>query len=334
MKMKLFFILLIAAVLLCGCAAPSSEQLGSSAPPVTTPESAAVTEPTSTENPDEPIQYRIYADYSMSIPEDVLQIPEEGNVQLVREYVNIYWPDTDLYNDEDAERQRTFTVCGKTYTLNYEESYRTSLGQSTREELHQFGAADTYSYGNYLDKNHVQITVSQKTNRIIEFGCWPYTCKEGDLTQEQAEKIASSIFVELYGEALAQEYQLYYSSFNDSIDIHHYTIQFNRYIGGYLSNDWVSFSIDVQGNLFSIVAHSLGVMEHIESEVALEMIANAEAALSATVPSYYQVIDKQVTMDMDGNCYLYCRFAVPYLDPSLPEEILNNSTLLLYINVN
>lgn len=329
MNIKLLSLLLIVALLLSGCAKPSSEQTSVSAP---TDDTATTAEPLATENLHTSAKYRIY-DTSMCLQAGIVQPSEDDSVEWGRDYIEFSYSSKTRYDNKDAKQERTFTIGGKKYTLNYRDSYRTRLTQSARKELHQLGVGESYYFGSSREGNRVNIDISPETNRILYFDDSSYACEEGDLTQDQAVEIASDLFAELYGEALAREYQPDHISFVDNNSVHHYTIYFTRYICGYRTEDWIYFCIDVQGNLFSLLADNLGTMKHLESSITQEMVINAETALRNSVPSCYEIIDKYLMMDVDGNCYLHCRFSLLNLDPDLPEEILNDRTLLLVINV-
>ena len=320
MKIKLLSTLLIITMILCGCSAPASEQLHSSVPPVA---DVSGTDSTSGVNPDVPIQHTVYLGSFLSDSGDSANESLKGLKSA---------SDLDLYNlglfvekIPNTQDSITLTFGGKTHRAEYAFTKQSNYAESDLEELRQLGTVIRYQ----TNDNEV-IDISQVTGDLVSYLDFKDHGNEGNLTESEAIEIGRTLFVELFGESMVQQYtqtsiRLSYSS-GDS----RYWVYFNRIICGYETSDRFSVAVDLNGVVTNVGAKQLGCMETAAQKITAEMLDSAENVLGEYIPDHWEIETKELMINADGVCYLYCAARGPE-----EEHDADHCNLIeLYVNVN
>ena len=211
------------------------------------------------------------------------------------------------------------TIGNISHKVNYKDTYEEELFCNDR-----FNAFSVYDkYRGETCEIEVRRTDSKLTfffNRDMS----KYTVS-GNLTEEQAKKIAKEQIVSLYGESILDEYRQDRIIRTESQLTNDYTVLYTKYVHGLPTLDDIEISINMHGELISVNALYLGVFDNSEKELTQVQIDNALKAMNENISNKCTLKAHTLTIDSEG--YYYIR-ANGYIKGENGTEAIT-----LYINV-
>ena len=205
-----------------------------------------------TELPVKEVEYFMYADFATSSSEEASdsKIPFKSNGEKIFSNTRLAKVD----KPENAPDTVEITIQGKKYSAEYLASEITHLFSS--EKFREFMPISKYS-----DRNRdymIELDAKGTLRFFIDFE--PNRRAEGNFTEEEAIEKARAIVAELYGAEVFDRYnevRAIYSENNGGRekDIHVY---FERKIFGMNTEDNISLSFNMEGELLAINAKKMG----------------------------------------------------------------------------
>lgn len=210
---------------------------------------------------------------------------------------------TEIEKPRDADNQLTFQLNGETYSLEYSRSYETKLSSSNK--------FNSYSKFNTYRSDDIYADTRASTNELLLFINFDKTDLKatGDLTEDEAKRIAESTILSLYGEDVKNEYIYATTVYTDSQSVRHYTVVHRKYVWGTPTNDEIQISVNMRGEVVGINAKNLGLFSHAEEQVEKKAIADAISVLEKTYSNNWSILAKTLILDSEGDYYIYAQLA-------------------------
>ncbi len=246
------------------------------------------------------VKYTIY--YSSSDAANFTNSSSSSEVEykLANEKLFSPYKETETDKSVNAAEQLSVELNGKTYILPYDLSYKTDL--ATTENFEKYGKFD--SYKNESDKTYA--VVRSDTNELLRFRIGGKNIASTDtrITENEAKKIASSVFSSLYG-SISAEYPYSFTIFTDEQYAVLYTVVYQKYVYGIPTDDTIQININMKGEVYSIRAIQLGMFSSAEDELKKEDIENAISVLNQKFSDRYTLGDVKLVVDSMGDYYIY-----------------------------
>lgn len=228
------------------------------------------------------------------------------------------------YTDSSTHKSEV-TIDGKTYSLNYTESYKIAL--SANKEYSQYSCFDKYSFE--LDGTRGSVTTNNVTGEIAGF--LDYTIDEeaeGPMTRKEAREKADTLLSVLYGEDIFDYYK--YDKKCEWEDRAGYYFVFRRDVYGIPSNDAIAIWLNANGEVKSIHALTKGHCYKAESELTQAYVDAARAELRKLYSDKYTVGEIALAVDVNGDYYLETSISY-YADDEQGNTLKHNKKLYLSI---
>ena len=194
-------------------------------------------------------------------------------------------------NRADAPKERTFEYMGEEYTLKYCGSVISDYAFCDDKRIRDEKFIDAYIY---RDPDNLNFSVLAEFNRKTEKVEFFYSSgvelpTVGGFTPEDAEEKAAEYIKSLYGEKALEGYEVAYSMYWYSSYDYCYEIQVNysRVFVGIDSDDYITMSFDLEGNITSFSAAHYGYIDALSNEITEERIENAFNKLQADFGEVY-----------------------------------------------
>lgn len=221
-----------------------------------------------------------------------------------------------------AATQKTITINGTNYSLPLSTSYATALADCDNADLKVYGLVDQY-----WSSDGIVAEYRQGSGELLFYSELGATSSDGQLTTDEATKIAAELLESLYGADVAGRYTHDRTSKEDEFVYVNYT----RYIQGYATDDAIQIKLKSNGEIKSINAMKIGIFDHLEDKITVKKIQAAESTLCTSI-SYMWDLDegtKKLVIGSDGKCYI----EILGVNNSASDESPENTIVKFYINV-
>ena len=194
-------------------------------------------------------------------------------------------------NRGDAPKERTFEYMGEEYTLKYCGSVISDYAFCDDKRIRDEKFIDAYIYRDPDNLNfYVHAEFNRKTEKVEFFYSSGVELPTvGFFTPEDAEEKAAEYIKSLYGEKALEGYEVAYSMYwYDSIDrCYEVQVNYSRAFFGIDSDDYITMSFDLKGNITSFSAAHYGYIDALSDEITEERIENALKKLQADFGELY-----------------------------------------------
>ena len=210
-------------------------------------------------------------------------------------------------------------IDGKSHNVNYIGSYADEV--LLNDKFNILSAYDEY------EGETCNFQIRQSDNRLLFFfnrNMEKYL-QEGDLTEEQAKEIAKEQLTLLYGSTVLSEYQQTNVIRTDDQLKNSYTVVYTKYVYGLQTEDDISITLNMQGEIIGINASHLGVFNNAENELSKEHIDNAVSALNDNFSKEWTIVGHRLVTDSKGDYYIRA-------NGFLTSEN-GNEAIVIYVNV-
>lgn len=266
------------------------------------------------------ITYHIYYDTPLNSSADQ---PFSETAKNVFHYstsgINYYLPDTEKYTNPNAPQFREFSIGNEIFKAEYYQSKKSEAFSDADPTLAKFAAYDEYVS---IEPEHINAYFRTDTGELIFFLAYDRNNEtDNAITRDDARKIATDWFVDLYGKEALSEYSLIVDA--ESSRENSYPFVFYKTINGIRTHDYVTINISLQGKLFALNAKNMGLFNRLENDITEKQVTNAETALLNSITSAYKITYRELFVDtVTGKCYL------------MVNASSDSSRELFYINVN
>ena len=190
-------------------------------------------------------------------------------------------------NRADAPKERTFEYMGEEYTLKYCGSVISDYAFCDDKRIRDEKFIDAYIY---RDPDNLNFSVLAEFNRKTEKVEFFYSSgvelpTVGDFTPEEAQEKAAEYIKSLYGEKALEGYEVAYSHYSNNKD--EINVNYTRAFFGTKSDDYITMSFDLEGNITSFSAAHYGYIDALSDEITEERIENAFNKLQADLGEVY-----------------------------------------------
>ena len=250
-------------------------------------------------NNNEPITYQIYC----SSPQSVITNESETNSETTKTAfhsasdLQLYLSDSQKYTNPNASQFKEFSIGNETFRAELSNSF----SPKTQSKFQEFE-----SYDNYVNTEGERISFSfrKDTDELVFFLAYDRNNEsKSGISQQEAKEIATELFVKLYGNEMLAEYNHIIDAMNSSKT--YYSFYFCKAINGIRTQDRVMISINFQGQLLSLNAKTLGILDEIKSDITEKHLSDAETALRSSISKSYEIKDRELFVDFNtGKCYL------------------------------
>ncbi len=210
---------------------------------------------------------------------------------------------TEINKPSDVEDQISFELNGKTYLLQYNRTFETALSSS--ENLKD------YSKFNEYKSETVRVYTRVSTGEILFFSNVDENDRKasGDLTADDAKKIADSTLLTLYGSSIQEEYLYDTTVQKDSRHDVHHTVVYRKYVWGVPTKDKIQISVNMKGDVVALNAIMLGVFSQAEDQLTKKEIDDAISVLHEALSNECTMFDETLTVDSKGAFYIYAQLS-------------------------
>ena len=204
------------------------------------------------------------------------------------------------------------------YNATYVESFERTL--LSNKKFGQFSGYDEYKGDNFIfNLNHKDGALSL----FINYNA--YEVRGGNLTEEKAISIADNQIAKLFGENAVKDYKRMTIRTNDTMR-DTYSVYYVRTVHGIETQDAISVTINMQGQIGAVNANFFGLFANAENEITKEQIDNAIKAAEDRFLEDYTVNNKYLTIDSNGDYYVE-------LYVTIASEDGETRPVVFYINV-
>ncbi len=271
------------------------------------------------------VKYTVYTDSALSDDGgESVNFKSIDNISFVSPITG------ESFERADAEKEKIFNINGKEIVGTYKFTRKNECESSTNSKMKDNMFTDLY-----IDESgKLEFNVNPATGRLIMFydGNVEGRRVGGDFTEEEAVKLAKSFFEKTYGDQIFKEYK-----FDKSFQVNDtntrergFSVVYRRYIGDYATDDILRLRVNMQGEIYSVLATKVDLYRSADINVSKSQIKKAQKnLLKALDEKKKNVIEDDTSLCIDANGTLYLRVGVAqYKDgePSFMNEY--------YINVN
>ena len=251
----------------------------------------------------EPTQYVIYCYPSVGD----LNIQETVSHQV--SFQNAGTKDFSFATKTETERpdgtpdEQTIELNGKLYSGQYSRTYETAIAAS-----HLFGSYGRFhTYRN--DIGYMDFRASD--NKLMLFVNFDeeMNTAHGNVTEEEAESIADSVLLSVYGENAAKEYAYDTTLYTDSPLGVYYTVVYRKHVLGVPTRDAIQISVNRRGEIVGINAKYLGMFSLAEEQLTKQDIDDAIAVLQETFAAKWTILTTSLVLDTEGRYYISASLA-------------------------
>lgn len=156
----------------------------------------------------------------------------------------------------------------------------------------------------------VRYNVTNQELFEIDLESWERNESKEKIGEDAAKTISDQIMVELFGEDVWNLYQFEKVSESKSVSVSRYVTTYRVHIKGYSATQWIYVSLDLQGNITSVVTACptrVDVLEKFEADD----IKNASEAIDAIYESVCEgkvMVSKMLTVQGDNKPYWCIRY--------------------------
>ena len=257
-------------------------------------------------------EYAIYLADSYSYDPLTLESKENAKVKVSSEQKQFYLSTSDaLERDENAPDTFVYNIGADEITCNFQETYEMGSKKLNR----------------YMSEESTTIDIDVITGEIVFLSSNVERAKkDGDLSEEQAEKIAEETICKLYGSNTLNGYKHWITTKKEE-NRKIYTVVYSKYLHGILTNDDIEIRINMKGEVVSINALYKGTLLGIENEVSQKDIEDALSAIEEYFGDKWTIDDyKEIISDSQGDYYIRT-FVYRMVDGERQSETI-------YININ
>ena len=245
-----------------------------------------------------PVNYTVYVDYALGSQPD-LEIEESSKVTMkpIAEKDFYFVGTENIERPENAADTINLTIHNKTYEFSYRDSQKFFSASETSK------FKDRAIVNRYCNDTRDVELLEGSNKPVFFFTDVSERVKEGNFTEEEAVEAAKAVIAELYGADAIEEYSL--RQFADNGESKEkYSIGFGKKIFGYETNDHITVNFDMAGNLVSLNAYKLGIMQGAEKDLTQEEIEKAIAYVEDTFSDNWNVSIHSVVVDTEGDYYI------------------------------
>lgn len=228
----------------------------------------------------------------------------------------------DAIKDEgDAPKHRTLEIGGESYELEYLKTYRSPL--YTLEKYQSFSQSDEYEqdkiYAEFRSGSDILLRYHDNSSKKMVVG---------DLTEEEAKKLAKDIVAAQYGEAVFNEYTFDNVRFAETLSQSFYEVTYTRYVHDIPTNDTIRVAFNLKGHLYFLIAPRFGMYKDAEKEISSRQIKKAIEFLTDCLSDEWVLCEDPVLM-MDSCGVFYVSITAKNKGGNARPNLIP-----LYINVN
>lgn len=257
-------------------------------------------------------EYVIYLADSYSYDPLIIESKENAKVKVSSEQKQFYLSTSDtLERDENAPDTFVCNIGADEITFNFKKTYE--MGE---RKLNKYEAEDWTC-----------IEIDAITGELAFFSSKSGLKKEdGDLSEEQAKKIAEETIYKLYGSNTLNEYKHSITTKVEE-DMKFYALCYSKYVHGLLTTDDIEICVNMKGEVTSINALYKGTLAGIEDEVSQKDIEDALLAVEEYFGDKWIIDDfKQIVSDSQGDYYINA-----FIRRTVDGEVQSET---IYININ
>ena len=257
-------------------------------------------------------EYAIYLADSYSYDPLTLESKENAKVKVSSEQKQFYLSTSDaLERDENAPDTFVYNIGADEITCNFQETYEMGSKKLNR----------------YMSEESTTIDIDVITGEIVFLSSNVERAKkDGELSEEQAEKIAEETICKLYGSNTLNGYKHWITTKKEE-NRKIYSVVYSKYLHGILTNDDIEIRINMKGEVVSINALYKGTLLGIENEVSQKDIEDALSAVADFFGDKWTIDDyKEIVSDSQGDYYIRT-FVYRMVDGERQSETI-------YININ
>ena len=199
--------------------------------------------------------------------------------------------------------EQTIELNGKLYSGQYSRTYETAIAAS-----HLFGSYGRFhTYRN--DIGYMDFRASD--NKLMLFVNYDEEANTalGAVTEEEANAIAASVLLSVYGENASEEYAYDTTLYTDSPLGVHYTVVYRKHVLGVPTQDAIQISVNRRGEIVGINAKYLGIFSLAEEQLTKQDIDDAIAVLQETFAAKWTILTTRLVLDAEGHYYLSAHLA-------------------------
>ena len=257
-------------------------------------------------------EYAIYLADSYSYDPLTLESKENAKVKVSSEQKQFYLSKSDtLERDENAPDAFVYNIGADEITCNFQKTYEMGSKKLNR----------------YMSEESTTIDIDVITGEIVFLSSNVERAKkDGELSEEQAEKIAEETICKLYGSNTLNGYKHWITTKKEE-NRKIYSVVYSKYLHGILTNDDIEIRINMKGEVVSINALYKGTLLGIENEVSQKDIEDALSAVADFFGDKWTIDDyKEIVSDSQGDYYIRT-FVYRMVDGARQSETI-------YININ
>lgn len=226
---------------------------------------------------------------------------------------------TEISKPSNADNQQTLVLNGKTYSLQYSKTYETALSSSN--------TLKAYSKFNSYKGDTIRADTRVSTNELLFFANLDENDLKatGDMTEDEAKNIAEATILSLYGETMQQEYTYEKTVYTNTELTIQYTVVYRKYVWDTPTNDAIQISVNMNGEVVSVNAKSLGMYSLTENQIEKKAIADAISKLESIFSKSWTIGTTTLILDAEGDYYISAQLSRVDV-----EEV---EAMVVYINV-
>ena len=256
-------------------------------------------------------EYAIYLGNTYSYDPLTLESNENTKVKVSPEQKQFYLSKSEpLEKDENTPDTFVYNIGADEITCKFDKIYEMGVKKLNR----------------YVSEDPVTIDIDISAGEIVflSSNVERYE-KDGNLSEEQANKIAEETICKLYGSNILNEYKRQPTIMYQNTNC--YAVCYSKYVHGMLTNDDIEIGVNMKGEVVTINAYYKGTLAGIENEVSQKDIEDALLAVEEYFGDKWTIDDyKQIVSDSQGDYYI-CTFVYRIVDGARQSETI-------YINIS
>ena len=306
------------AVLLSSCARKDAGNLNSAETTEGIPNDTSSVI-TSTDNDTSHNKTTEYTIYFGSAEGDNIQLSFD-DIKLETANSKIFWfaGQTQVEKSKETADSCSISIGNNHYDLEYSRSYRTDLYKS--EKLKSFSEFVAYENDDAL------VEYRSGTDMLSMFTNYDREARiaDGSLTENEAQTLAKTHLIALYGDDIFNEYDDVSVFFSENSIQKGYAVVYTKNVYGIPTNDNLQIFLNMKGEVISVNAKNIGIYDDAEESLSKEQIYSAISTLSSSLGKDYNVLTTTLIVDSLGDYYIYAQATVQKGSERIPVEFYIN----------
>ena len=237
--------------------------------------------------------------------------------------LSVYW--LEKVDQTNVKEEIQFEYMGVEYTLKYNGvSFCSNYSNCQNEDLLDDRVLDFYEYKDL--NTTLEAYINRETGNAELIYSSFKGAKSGDFSIEDAQTKGEKYIKSVYGKDALDGYVVsaeYYEKTKT------YAVSFRKYIDDIATEDYISISYDLKGNIYSLSALNYGQIQKVSNRITKQSIENAAAKIQEDFGENY-IIKRSLFM-----IYLDSKTGIAYLGAVVQEKNKKTpeSAIMVYVNL-